>query len=377
MRKVKNFKSGLMMCASVVALGACTPGGESSVESFDEAVESFDGIKEGSIVMDYKVESDTYGDYTVNLEGDFEHTGRVVEESEESDSETGDAETTEEVESGEEAEVTETEESGDMSQEEDVAVSDGTEEYDYSLVESTSVYVDGKETKSSGEVVALDDTLFDKVFLTGSEADGKFVYDSRDEDITEYPLAGYLEVGSLIDLFDLEGSGSEVMHAELAEGSSGHVFTLTPEQVVTALQGDSGTSALGQNILGLASEDNVTDIEIGVNDTTFSVRALSNSGEDEESDSEQDTVVGYLTITKEESDVTVEAPSASMDVEEFSSLMELYYQRMAEEEMSGQIEDGEVYGDEAQEALESETTEESSEEESADTEAEQESENQE
>lgn len=356
----KKLRTGLLLGASALALVACSANGESTASSLEEATAKYDSIKQGELTMEYNVSSNTYGDYKVDLTGQFEKNDFDTSTSETDKEETKESESSEETESSESTEE---------------AKVDPSRGYDYHLVEKTSVYVDGQETNSTGEVVALGDTLYDKVFLTGSEADGKFVYDSRDVGITEYPLANYVDIQPVIDAFDLEGNDIKVEKGELFNGEKGHVFTVTPEQVATSLQGEVGESSLGQNILGLVTEAEVGTVIIGVNEDTFSVQAMSTgdvvdeqkpTSESEESkestkDSkgDEEDLVGYLLVSKDKSTKEIEAPANKMDIEEFSALIELYYQQMSEGELEEQLSEDEVYGEEANKALEEAQTEES------------------
>lgn len=385
MLKNKGLKSLLFIGASTLALSACA--GTSG--TINEAAEEFDSIETGELDFSYKVNSDTYGDYDIKMTGQFE----LVEGQGSSDAEETEEESDEQASSGliskvhateveeeepVEVELTEEEiEELELTEEdlqevelisettEDNPLDEGLEEvspsrkYNYSIKEENSIYIDGQETTSVGEIIALDDLLYDKVFLTGSEADGRFVYDSRDVGIMEYPISDFLTVSPIIDAFDLENSDIEVTKGDLHNEEKGHVFTVTPEEVVTALQSQDGSqTTLEQNILGIVSEANVSEVIFGINENTFSVEAISTGNEEDttptseasEDETETDTgrkVVGSMVITKTKGNVEITAPTNAMDIDEFSSLVELFYQQQAEEQLGSQISEDELYGEEA------------------------------
>lgn len=395
MKMNNKWTKGVLFTASALLLGACaTETGTNG--SLEEDVASFDAIQQGELEMNYSVSSKTYGDYEVKLTGEFvnhdelednkqakasglvskvnatelEEEGEpeaVEEETEAVDGEeeavesqdaevtSEDAELEEPVEGSEEADVT-----SELVEDAGVSPSRG---YDYALLEETSVYVDGQETNSSGEVMGVGENLYDKVYLTGSEADGKYVYDSRDAGVMEYPVHDYLHIDPIISSFDL--GEDAVSSGDLANDEKGNIFTLTPEEVTTALQENEITSELGNNILGLVSEVGVDKVIIGVNETTFSVEAIStgtgDSNEeptseatdtDEEATEEtEESVLGYLTVKKTAGDVDIKAPTGALDLDEFSAIVELFYQDMAEQQASQaefDFEDGEINPEEAQ-----------------------------
>lgn len=428
MKLNKKLTSSLLLGASMLAtLGACSFGNTSSPKSVLDAGKKFDSIESGDLEMAYEVNSYTYGDYNVELNAKFERndfTEEATDDEQESDDKESDdkevskgfvhkAYATENEESDEsesdESESDEAEEPmneltdepedvdlGDVDLEdfdedmlrdlglEDVDLDELSEEdinlisaplideettdpsrfYNYEMTEKSQMYADGQETISSGEYIGLDDTLYDKVFLTGSEADGKFVYDSRDVGISEYPIASYLEISPILESFELEENDIEVTKGKLYSGEIGNVFTLTPEQVAESFQGELSESALAQNILGLVSETNVDKVIFGIKDETFTVEAISTgegttnkepssqaeTDDSEETDKKETTeeYVGSIVLSKKKGKVEITEPKNAIDLDEFSSLVELYYQQQ-EEEMAGQLDEDELYGDDAKE----------------------------
>src|SRR5699024_9534314 len=283
--------------------------------SIEDSAKSFDSINEGEIDLAYNIDSYRYGKFNVSLTGKYEETSKEATE----DSSDESKESSESSESNESSEDKESNESKDTS----------SRAYDYSLVEGTVVLVDGKETKSTGEITAIGDTLYDRVYLTGSGADGKFVYDTRDgeDGAVDYPLADYLSVSPIINAFDF--ADIEVTTGKLADtGKTGHTFTVTPEEVVTALQEGGVSSELGNNILGIVSEENAEKVNIGVNKDTFTVEVYGTGTETSEPTSESTSessseststtedgqvLVGRLVITKKAGDVEITKPTNSID----------------------------------------------------------------
>jgi len=53
-------------------------------------------------------------------------------------------------------------------------------------------------------------------------------------------------------------------------------------------------------------------------------------------------------LSKKKGKVEITEPKNAIDLDEFSSLVELYYQQQ-EEEMAGQLDEDELYGDDAKE----------------------------
>lgn len=402
MKLNKKFTTGILLSASALALAGCSTG------TIEDSVAKFDDIDSGKFEVAFEVDSDTYGEYGMNVTGQFEYVGEDTEESKdqakafgnvlkvnatELEEEDGEEEsvsvTSEEV--GEDEEIEEVSiEDLDLSDEEkaeleefeaelisaegeevaDVALEekDPSRDYNYQIVEENRVLIDGQETKSTGEIIALDDKLYDKVFLTGSEADGRFVYDSRDAGITEYPISDFVTVSPIIEAFNLEGNDIEVSSGDLHNGEKGHVFTVTPEQAVSSLQ-EVNDNNLTQNILGLVTEANVDKVIVGVNENSFSVQAISTGATDgdenptSESDKKEDAkdgeerVIGSLVITKTSEKVEIEEPTNALDLDEFTSLVELFYQEQAEKQLESQISEEELYlDDEAMEELEQEDT---------------------
>lgn len=339
----KRLLNGALLGVTALALGACASGGIGSgvSGSIEDSAKSFDSINEGEIDLAYNIDSYRYGKYNVSLTGKYEETSKEATESKES------KESSESKESNESSESNESNESNESKDEKDTT----SRAYDYSLVESTVVVVDGKETKSTGEITTIGDTLYDRVYLTGSGADGKFVYDTRDgeEGATDYPLADYLSVSPIINAFDF--ADIEVTTGKLADtGKTGNTFTVTPEEVVTALQEGGVSSELGNNILGIVSEENAEKVNIGVNKDTFTVEVYGTGTETSEPTSESTSessseststtedgqvLVGRLVITKKAGDVEITKPTNSIDLEEFSSLVEKYYQDMTEASLEG------------------------------------------
>lgn len=366
MKLTKKLTTGIVMSASALALAGCSTG------TIEESATQFDDIDSGQFEVAYEVDSDTFGEYGTNVSGQFEYVGEETEEGEE-------PEETEEGSDGEEESETSEEDSNEEdSNEEDSNEAVGLPEeekdpardYNYQIVEENRVFIDGQETTSTGEIIAVGDKLYDKVFLTGSEADGRFVYDSRDEGITEYPIGDLVTISPIIEAFNLEGNDIEVSTGDLHNGETGHVFTVTPEQAVSSLQ-EVNDNDLTQNILGLVTETNVDTVVVGVNENTFSVQAISTGATDgdENTTSETDTnegandgeerVIGSLVITKTPEDVNIEEPTNAMDLDEFSSLVELFYQQQAEQQLENQLSDDELYLDEeATEELEQEPADE-------------------
>lgn len=402
MKLNKKFTTGILLSASALALAGCSTG------TIEDSVAKFDDIDSGKFEVAFEVDSDTYGEYGMNVTGQFEYVGEDTEESKdqakafgnvlkvnatELEEEDGEEEsvsvTSEEV--GEDEEIEEVSiEDLDLSDEEkaeleefeaelisaegeevaDVALEekDPSRDYNYQIVEENRVLIDGQETKSSGEIIALGDKLYDKVFLTGSEADGRFVYDLRDVGITEYPISDFVTVSPIIEAFNLEGNDIEVSSGDLHNGEKGHVFTVTPEQAVSSLQ-EVNDNNLTQNILGLVTEANVDKVIVGVNENSFSVQAISTGATDgdenptSESDKKEDNkdgeerVIGSLVITKTSEKVEIEEPTNALDLDEFTSLVELFYQEQAEKQLESQISEEELYlDDEAMEELEQEDT---------------------
>lgn len=395
--KLRNkITTGILMSASVLALAGCSQG------TIDDAVAEFDSIDSGTVELDYEINSRTYGEYGITLTGLFERVEGAEEDNAQSNAgkslmQTVSASELEDEPSDEsevdEAEIDEDdvfdidiseidealldvdlsqlseEEIEELSQEmttisvdEDddiIGEEDPSRGYNYQIEEVNRMFADGQETTSTGEIIALGDTMYDKVFLTGSEANGRFVYDSRDVGITEYPIHDFVTISPIIDAFDLDNSDIEVATGDLANGDSGHVFTVTPEQVVTSLQ-EEATNTLAQNILGIVTEVDVDSVIIGINGTTFTVEAISTggtgenttptseAGTDSEDDSNgEDTVIGSLVLTKTAGDVEITEPSNAMDLDEFTSLVELFYQQQAEQQMDEQLTDEDVFGEEA------------------------------
>lgn len=354
----KKWVAGAVAGVCAVSLGFYAVNGSNTASTLDEAVQKYDSMESGDVNVDYNINSSTYGDYKVSLTGQFGKTAEAPKETK--DSSVADSSKTEEADSSKEEDSEEAKDSSATEgSEEEAKTLDKSRLYDYHLVEDTKVYVDGQETNSTSDVYAIGNTLFDKVFLTGSEADGKFVYDTRDSGVVEYPIATYLQISPIIEAFDLDGVSVE--KGTLHNGDKGHVFTLTPEQVATALQGEEGETGLGQNILGLVSEANVDEVVIGVNATTFSIEAVS-TGENDKNDeptsassdtktakTEKDGVIGYLVVDKKAGKVEITEPTNKLDLEEFSALVELYYQQMAEDSGDGALEEAidadTVYGD--------------------------------
>lgn len=407
MKLNKRITTGILLSASALALVGCSTG------SIEDSVAKFDGIDSGKFELAFEVDSDTYGEYGMNVTGQFEYVGEDTEESKDQAKALGNVqkvnatELEEEGSDGEEEFVTETrDEVGENEEIGEVSIEDLTDEeqaeleefeaelisaegeegvsldekdpsrdYNYQIVEENRVLIDGQETKSSGEIIALDDKLYDKVFLTGSEADGRFVYDSRDAGITEYPISDFVTVSPIIEAFNLEGNDIEVSSGDLHNGEKGHVFTVTPEQAVSSLQ-EVNDNNLTQNILGLVTEANVDKVIVGVNENTFSVQAISTGATDgdenptSESDKKEDTkggeerVIGSLVITKTSEKVEIEEPTNAMDLDEFTSLVELFYQEQAEKQLESQISEDELYLEgEGMEGLEQEDTDATTEEE--------------
>ena len=390
MKLNKRITTGILLSASALALVGCTTG------TIEDSASKFDNIDSGKIEVAFEVDSDTYGEYGMNVTGQFEYVGESKDEDESKDQakafgviqkvnatelEEGEVEEDEELEevSIEDLDLTDEEkaeleefEAELISAEdgEDVALEekDPSRDYNYQIVEENRVLIDGQETKSSGEIIALDDTLYDKVFLTGSEADGRFVYDSRDVGITEYPISDFVTVSPIIEAFNLEGNDIEVESGDLHNGEKGHVFTVTPEQAVSSLQ-EVNDNNLTQNILGLVTEANVDKVIVGVNENSFSVQAISTGATDgdenptSESDKKEDAkvgeerVIGSLVITKTSEKVEIEEPTNALDLDEFSSLVELFYQEQAEKQLESLISEDELYLDgEVVEELEQEET---------------------
>ena len=354
----KRLLNGALLGVTALALGACASGGIGSgiSGSIEDSAKSFDSINEGEIDLAYNVDSYRYGKYNVSLTGKYEETSKEANESSESDESKESTESKESDESKESKESSEDKESKESNESNESSESKEEKDtssraYDYSLVEGTVVLVDGKETKSTGEITAIGDTLYDRVYLTGSGADGKFVYDTRDgeEGATDYPLADYLSVSPIINAFDF--ADIEVTTGKLADtGKTGHTFTVTPEEVVTALQEGGVSSELGNNILGIVSEENAEKVNIGVNKDTFTVEVYGTNTETSEPTSESTSessseststtedgqvLVGRLVITKKAGDVEITKPTNSIDLEEFSSLVEKYYQDMTEAGLEG------------------------------------------
>ena len=390
MKLNKRITTGILLSASALALVGCTTG------TIEDSASKFDNIDSGKIEVAFEVDSDTYGEYGMNVTGQFEYVGESKDEDESKDQakafgviqkvnatelEEGEVEEDEELEevSIEDLDLTDEEkaeleefEAELISAEdgEDVALEekDPSRDYNYQIVEENRVLIDGQETKSSGEIIALDDTLYDKVFLTGSEADGRFVYDSRDVGITEYPISDFVTVSPIIESFNLEGNDIEVSSGDLHNGEKGHVFTVSPEQAVSSLQ-EVNDNNLTQNILGLVTEANVDKVIVGVNENSFSVQAISTGATDgdenptSESDKKEDAkvgeerVIGSLVITKTSEKVEIEEPTNALDLDEFSSLVELFYQEQAEKQLESLISEDELYLDgEVVEELEQEET---------------------
>ena len=374
MKLNKRITTGILLSASALALAGCTTG------TIEDSVAKFDGIDSGKFEVAYEVDSDTYGEYGMNVSGQFEYVGEDTEENKDQAKAFGNVlkvnATELEEEDGEEEFVTVTSEDLDLTDEEkayleefeaelisaedgeDVALEekDPSRDYNYQIVEEHRVFIDGQETTSTGELIAIDDTLYDKVFLTGSEADGRFVYDSRDVGIREYPISDFVTVSPIIEAFDLEGNDIEVSSGDLHNGEKGHVFTVTTEQAVSSLQ-EVSDNDLTQNILGLVTEANVDKVIVGVNENTFSVQAISTGVSEEgdnptsETDKKEDNkvgeerVIGSLVITKTSAKVEIEEPTNAMDLDEFTSLIELYYQQQAEQQLESQISEDELYLD--------------------------------
>ena len=327
----KRLLNGALLGVTALALGACASGGIGSgvSGSIEDSAKSFDSINEGEIDLAYNIDSYRYGKFNVSLTGKYEETSKEATETDSTE------------------ESSESKESKESKDEKDTS----SRAYDYSLVEGTVVVVDGKETKSTGEITAIGDTLYDRVYLTGSGADGKFVYDTRDgeDGAVDYPLADYLSVSPIINAFDF--ADIEVTTGKLADtGKTGHTFTVTPEEVVTALQEGGVSSELGNNILGIVSEENAEKVTIGVNKDTFTVEAYGTDTETSEPTSESTSessseststtedgqvLVGRLVITKKAGDVEITKPTNSIDLEEFSGLVEKYYQDMTEAGLEG------------------------------------------
>ena len=379
MKLKKRITTGVLLSASVLALVGCTTG------TIEDSVAKFDGIDSGKIEVAFEVDSDTYGEYGMNVTGQFEYVGESKDEDGSKDQAKASGKvlkvdaTELEEEDGEELSVTATSEDLDLTDEEkasleefeaelisgegeedgeDVALEekDPSRDYNYQIVEENRVLIDGQETKSSGEIIALGDKLYDKVFLTGSEADGRFIYDSRDVGIVEYPISDFVKVSPIIEAFNLEGNDIEVSYGDLHNGEKGHVFTVSPEQAVSSLQ-EVNDSNLTQNILGLVTEANVDKVIVGVNENSFSVQAISTGATDgdenptSESDKKEDakvgeeSVIGSLVITKTSEKVEIEEPTNALDLDEFSSLVELFYQEQAEKHLESQISEDELYLD--------------------------------
>ena len=415
MKLNKKFTTGILLSASALALAGCSTG------TIDDAVEEFDSIESGDIEVSFEVESDTYGEYGMNVTGQFEYVGDTedadenkdqanafgviqkvnateleegeVEEGNEGEGQDGQDATVEvenlddpvssedeeleevsiedlDLTDEEKAELEEYEAeliSAEVEEGEDEALleeTDPSRDYNYQILEENRALVDGQETTSMGEIIALDDTMYDKVFLTGSEADGRFVYDSRDVGIMEYPISDFVTINPIIESFDIEGNDIEVESGDLHNGEKGHVFSVTPEQAVNSLQEENNNNNnLTQNIVGLVTEANVDTVIVGVNENSFSVEAISTGVSEEgdnptsEADTEEDAettdgeerVIGSLVITKTAGDVEIEEPTNAMDLDEFSSLVELFYQQQAEQQLEQQTEEGEVYGEDAKE----------------------------
>lgn len=393
MKLNKRITTGILLSASALALVCRTTG------TIEDSVAKFDGIDSGKIEVAFEVDSDTYGEYGMNVTGQFEYVGEDTEESKDQAKAFGNVlkvnATELEEEDGEEESVTVTSEDLDLTDEEKaeleefeaelISAEDGEDveleekdpsrDYNYQIVEENRVLIDGQETRSSGEIIALGDTLYDKVFLTGSEADGRFVYDSRDVGITEYPISDFVTVSPIIEAFNLEGNDIEVESGDLHNGEKGHVFTVTPEQAVSSLQ-EVNDNNLTQNILGLVTEANVDKVIVGVNENSFSVQAISTGATDgdenptSESDKKEDAkvgeerVIGSLVITKTSEKVEIEEPTNALDLDEFSSLVELFYQEQAEKQLESLISEDELYLDgEVVEELEQEDTDATSEQE--------------
>ena len=375
MKLNKRITTGILLSASALALAGCSTG------TIDDAVAKFDSIDSGKFEVAFEVDSDTYGEYGMNVSGQFEYVGEDKEESKdqakafgniqkvnatELEEEDGENEEIEEV-SIEDLDLTDEEKAEleafeaeliSVEGEEDVALEekDPSRDYNYQIVEENRVFIDGQETTSTGELIAIDDTLYDKVFLTGSEADGRYVYDSRDVGIQEYPISDFVTVSPIIEAFNLEGNDIEVSSGDLHNGEKGHVFTVTPEQAVSSLQ-EVNDNNLTQNILGLVTEANVDKVIVGVNENSFSVQAISTGATDgdenptSESDKKEDAkvgeerVIGSLVITKTSEKVEIKEPTNAMDIDEFSSLIELFYQQQAEQQLESQISDDELYLD--------------------------------
>jgi len=350
----KRLLNGALLGVTALALGACASGGVGSgvSGSIEDSAKSFDSINEGEIDLAYNIDSYRYGKFNVSLTGKYEETSKEAtedssDESKESSESSESNESSEDKESNESNESNESSEDKESNEEKDTS----SRAYDYSLVEGTVVLVDGKETKSTGEITAIGDTLYDRVYLTGSGADGKFVYDTRDgeDGAVDYPLADYLSVSPIINAFDF--ADIEVTTGKLADtGKTGHTFTVTPEEVVTALQEGGVSSELGNNILGIVSEENAEKVNIGVNKDTFTVEVYGTDTETSEPTSESTSessseststtedgqvLVGRLVITKKAGDVEITKPTNSIDLEEFSSLVEKYYQDMTEAGLEG------------------------------------------
>src|SRR5699024_3910394 len=117
-----------------------------------------------------------------------------------------------------------------------------------------------------------------------------------------------------------------------------------------ALQEGGVSSELGNNILGIVSEENAEKVNIGVNKDTFTVEVYGTGTETSEPTSESTSessseststtedgqvLVGRLVITKKAGDVEITKPTNSIDLEEFSSLVEKYYQDMTEAGLEG------------------------------------------
>lgn len=389
MKLNKRFTTGMLLSASALALAGCTTTG-----TIEDSVAKFDGIDSGKFEVAYEVDSDTYGEYGMNVSGQFEYVGEDTEENkdqakafgnvikvnatelEEEDGEedsvipisdeVGEDEEIEEV-SIEDLDLTDEEKEELEAHEAELISAEGEEgvaldkkdparDYNYQIVEENRLFIDGQETTSIGELIAIDDTLYDKVFLTGSEADGRFVYDLRDVGIMEYPISDFLTVSPIIEAFNLEGNDIEVSSGDLHNGEKGHVFTVTPEQAVSSLQ-EVNDNNLTQNILGLITEANVDKVIVGVNENSFSVQAISTGATDgdenptSESDKKEDAkdgeerVIGSLVITKTSEKVEITEPTNAMDIDEFSSLIELFYQQQAEQQLESQISEDELYLD--------------------------------
>ena len=75
MKLNKRITTGILLSASALALAGCTTG------TIEDSATKFDGIDSGKFEVAYEVNSDTYGEYGMNVSGQFEYVGEDTEES--------------------------------------------------------------------------------------------------------------------------------------------------------------------------------------------------------------------------------------------------------------------------------------------------------